>query len=455
MGSIRNALCEAALAAGADTRHIRAPSASVSMLDLCSTSRLDRASEALDGRSVLIAMHDQFASALALIELDGVAGRLVVCTPDIARAQLGALASRAGADAVVYDDDRDDIDPGGVPLRVRWTGVVTRRVPAKPPARATEWILLTSGTASAAKMVRHTFATLTAAIGPPAAASDVVWGTFYDIRRYGGLQVLLRALVGGGSLILGGPGETVGQYLDRLAAHGATHVSGTPSHWRRVLMSPNASVITPRVIRLSGEIADQSVLDALRARYPGARIMHAFASTEAGVAFEVDDGRAGFPEAFVGAPGDVAVSIDGGSLRLRSARLALGYLDDSAPPLADADGFVDTGDMVEYRGGRCFFLGRRSGVINVGGLKVYPEEVEAAINRHPSVRMSRVRPRRSPITGSLIAADVVLDAEAGDECTREILQVCRAVLPAHMIPATIRVVPALEIAAAGKLARHA
>ena len=82
-----------------------------------------------------------------------------------------------------------------------------------------------------------------------------------------------------------------------------------------------------------------------------------------------------------------------------------------APALADDDGFVDTGDIVERRGERYYFVGRRGGIINVGGLKVHPEEVEAVINRHPQVRMSLVRPKRSPITGAIVVADVVLNAE--------------------------------------------
>src|SRR5207247_3885175 len=144
--------------------------------------------------------------------------------------------------------------------------------------------------------------------------------------------------------------------------------------------------------------------------------------------------------------------------RIRSARNADRYLGEEHPALTDDDGFVDTGDMVERRGDRYYFLGRRSGVINVGGLKVYPEEVEAAINRHPAVRMSMVRPRRSPITGALVIADVVLKRESDPgtahgplaEYKQEILQICHASLAAHKVPATIRFVPALEIAAAGK-----
>ncbi len=70
--------------------------------------------------------------------------------------------------------------------------------------------------------------------------------------------------------------------------------------------------------------------------------------------------------------------------------------------------FVDTGDMVELRGDRYHFVGRRGGIINIGGLKVHPEEIEAVINRHAEVRMSRARSRRSPITGSIVVADVIL-----------------------------------------------
>jgi acyl-CoA synthetase (AMP-forming)/AMP-acid ligase II len=311
-------------------------------------------------------------------------------------------------------------------------------------------------------MLVHSFASLAAPIRDTG-DTDIVWGTFYDIRRYGGLQILFRTILGHGSFVMSGGGEPIGAYLQRLAAHGATHVSGTPSHWRRVLMSPDARAIAPRYVRLSGEIADQGILNALQVACPDAIVSHAFASTEAGVGFEVDDGLEGFPASMVGTPGDVRISVHDGSLRIRSARNAVRSLGEDRSSFTDEDGFVDTGDLVERRGDRYYFLGRRSGVINVGGLKIHPEEVEAAINRHPAVRMSMVRSRRSSITGSLVTADVVLKGEpdpngANDssvEVQREILQICRDSLAPHKIPRTIRFVPALDIAGAGKLARRA
>src|SRR5207247_293364 len=180
--------------------------ASVSLGDLVDGGSLGGRLDELRDRSVLVATRDQLTAALAPIELDGLASRLVLCPPDL-------------------------------------------------PA---------------------------------------LWTTFYDIRRYGGLQIFLRALLGGGSMVLSSARESPGDFLTRAGAHGVTHISGTPSHWRRALMSPSAHRIAPRYVRLSGEIADQAILDHLRACYPDARIAHAFASTEAGVAFDVGDGRAGF-----------------------------------------------------------------------------------------------------------------------------------------------------------------
>jgi acyl-coenzyme A synthetase/AMP-(fatty) acid ligase len=214
-------------------------------------------------------------------------------------------------------------------------------------------------------------------------------------------------------------------------------------------------------VRLSGEIADQAVLDSLRAAFPGVTVAHAFASTEAGVAFEVRDGLAGFPVSLLDASGPVELRVVEDTLRIRSPGTAQRYLGDGAEPLRGADGFVDTGDWIEQRAGRCYFMGRRGGVINVGGLKVHPEEVEAVINAHPWVRMSLVRARRNAILGAVVTAEVVLadgvgggqPAPSAEALTRELTDACRRSLAPHKVPATIRIVPSLEVSAAGKLVR--
>ena len=326
----------------------------------------------------------------------------------------------------------------------------------------TEWILLTSGTTGVPKLVLHTLATLTYVIvhqaRQKAAPQSPVWSTFYDIRRYGGLQIFLRAALRGGSLVLSDPKEAITDFLSRAGSANITHISGTPSHWRRTLMSGAAASIAPAYVRLSGEIADQAILDNLKLAYPQASVAHAFASTEAGVAFEVGDGLAGFPESLLGGSGPVELQVIDGTLRIRSGAHGVCYLGAEVAMLRGADGFIDTGDRVELRQGRYHFMGRAGGVINVGGLKVHPEEVEAVINAIPWVRMSLVKARRNPITGAVVTADVVLtdaaaDRPAAEALTQEIIAACRRDLPAHKVPAMVRIVPSLEMSAAGKLVR--
>ncbi len=406
---------------------------------------------------VLVATDTQIASVVALVELDGVARRLVIAPPGLKPEHLAAVSEDAGVNRVVTDDPSrfGDWDASAVvPISLSITRLgepVTRHVD-------TEWALLTSGTSGRPKIVAHTFKALTGAmsVAPPGPVPKV-WATFYDIRRYGGLQILLRAIFGGTDLVLSSEGETIGDHLHRLGQEGVTSISGTPSHWRRVLMSQERSAFAPSYIRLSGEIADQIVLDGLKTAYPHAAIGHAYASTEAGVGFAVDDGLEGFPVSFIGDPTlGFALKVEDDSLRIRSRGAASRYVGGAIARLADEHGFIDTGDLVERRGERYVFVGRRGGIINVGGLKVNPEEVEATINSHEAVRVSLVQARRNPLTGAIVVADIVLrdNAAASDQIRAEILAVCRGRLDRHKVPALVRFVPSIPLTDAGKLRRN-
>ena len=245
----------------------------------------------LSSRSVLLAVSDQLISALAMTELDGVARRMLLCPPDLDADHIQTLIDDADIDAIVTDQ----------PPRWAHFGVyqvVAVRAPerrgAKRKDRARDRVADAgpgylgcaedrqpyAGGTDRRDRRRRSRLVKPRRCGPVSMTSGAI----------GGLQIFLRAIIGGGSMVLTEPGEAIADHVARLNAQGVTHVSGTPSHWRKLLMSGAASGFSPRYIHLSGEIADQALLDGLRQTFPGAAIGQADASTEA--AFAVSD--AGF-----------------------------------------------------------------------------------------------------------------------------------------------------------------
>src|ERR1700760_3063501 len=102
-----------------DARH------SVSLTDILSQTCLDACRNKLSGRSVLLSMSGQLLSALAMIEIDGVAQRMLLCPPDLNPDHLDALISDAGIDTVVTDQPERWTDKQ-IPL------IVTAGLPVTP-----------------------------------------------------------------------------------------------------------------------------------------------------------------------------------------------------------------------------------------------------------------------------------------------------------------------------------
>ena len=163
----------------------------------------------LVGLCVLVATHSQRESAMALVELDGLARRLVVAPPDLNPDHLAAIVEDAGIEAVVCDEPErfEALGLPCVPVIAALTPFTATR------AHDTHWVLLTSGTLGRPKMVAHTLDALTGAIRGAPHDGKVVWSTFYDIRRYGGLQMFLRALLGKTDLVLTDAAEPLGELL--------------------------------------------------------------------------------------------------------------------------------------------------------------------------------------------------------------------------------------------------
>jgi acyl-coenzyme A synthetase/AMP-(fatty) acid ligase len=385
-------------------------------------------------RGAIVALRGRRARtvASAVAALEGWAARVDL---------LGTVddATSVDADRIVVDDTLPS-DP--------------TRSPADGPSpdapgtgEPTVWRLYTSGTTGAPKTVDHTLASLTRTVQRPRDGGTTrrIWGLVYEPTRLAGMQVLLQSLVNGDLLLDGASDEPLHERLRWLAEHRVDSLSATPTLWRQVLQSSDPAALPLRQITLGGEIADQLVLDALARTFPHARITHIFASTETGAAFAVNDGHEGFPSSYLSEPPR------GVRLEVRDGIL---YVEAPGTSAAGPDGFASTGDLVAVTDDRVLFLGRASGIVNVGGVKVAPEQVEAVLRAHPDVVDAVVRSRRNPFSGSILTADVVATPDAPRESLPARLRAhVAAELPSAHVPASVKVVAELSTSVTGKAGR--
>ena len=99
------------------------------------------------------------------------------------------------------------------------------------------------------------------------------------------------------------------------------------------------------------------------------------------------------------------------------------------------------------------FQGRSDDILNIGGAKVYPQEVEEFLLSCPGVTEVRVRSISNPMSGQLLAADVVLAPGYEPDVHRvELMRLCQSTLPSHKAPRRIRVVPEIPMRDSGKKA---
>src|SRR3984957_14982492 len=139
-----------------DARH------SASLTDISDQTCLKGRLAELSGRSVLLAVTSQFLASLVMLEIDGIARRMLLCPPDLNTDHLQALIEDAEIDAVVTDQP-DRLKASGIALVVTASEELMATTRARTE-RATEWLMLTSGTLGLPKIVGHTLEGLIGAI---------------------------------------------------------------------------------------------------------------------------------------------------------------------------------------------------------------------------------------------------------------------------------------------------
>lgn len=238
---------------------------------------------------------------------------------------------------------------------------------------------------------------------------------------------------------------------------GTSLLYGSPFHYAQLArceeggVLPGLRLAISTAAGLSGEVAV-----AFWERF-GVRVTQALGIIEVGLPI-INRRRAGdFPEALgEPLPGyEVRVAEDG-ELLLRGVGMFDAYL---VPwrrrEEVLCEGWFGTGDLVELLGdGTVVMRGRKKSVINVGGMKVFPEEVEGVLDGHPAVARSRVFAQGHEMLGAFPCAEVVLNEGAEMPGMRELRVFCLERLASYKVPLVFRCVEAVELTASGKVRRY-
>ncbi|MFV1862593.1 MULTISPECIES: long-chain fatty acid--CoA ligase [Bacillus amyloliquefaciens group] len=261
---------------------------------------------------------------------------------------------------------------------------------------------------------------------------------FLKLDHIGGINTLFAILFNGGTIVTSDSRtpESVYQAVDK---HAVQVLPATPTFLNMLLMSKadaGYNLSSLQLITYGTEPMPQSTLRGIHRLFPDVRLKQTYGLTELGIfSTKSKDSQSTWMK--VGGAG-TETKITGGTLWVRSESSMLGYL--NAPSPFDEDGWYDTGDQVETDGEYIRILGRKSEIINVGGEKVFPAEVESVFLEIPNVRDVLITGRKNPITGEIVAAEAVLEKEEDIKSFRKrAVAHCRQKLQPYQIPQIISV----------------
>lgn len=305
-----------------------------------------------------------------------------------------------------------------------------------------EITIFTSGTTGQPKKVVHSITTLTRAVRLGEKYQNQVWAYAYNPTHMAGLQVFFQAFENQNTLV-----NVFGKQRDevyrQIADKQITHISATPTFYRLLLPFEKSYDSVVR-ITLGGEKSDQHLYDAISQIFPKAKINNVYASTEAGSLFAAKGDCFQIPEAIR----DKFKVVDDELLIHRSL---LG----SSESFKFTDDFYHSGDLIEWvdkEAGLFRFKSRKNELINVGGYKVNPGEVENAIMAMVGVRQALVYGKANSILGNVLCADVQLE----EGCTLTELDIKKALaeqLQDFKIPRRIKFVAEMTMTRTGKIKR--
>lgn len=305
--------------------------------------------------------------------------------------------------------------------------------------------LFTSGTTGKPKKITHRLNTLARNVICSDKHADDIWALAYHPAHMAGIQVFFQALHNRNPLIY--TFNVNEEILDVLIAHyQITHISATPTYYRKML--PHLKKCHPQVrsVASGGERFDNSVHKLISSVFPNAKILNIYASTESGSLF-VGEGE--YFKVNSKIRPFIKVSIEG---ELLIHQTLLGELHG----FSTEDEWYNTGDIIETSDeNQIRFISRNSEFINVGGYKVNPSEVEQILMNVPGVIDVTIRGHSNSITGSVIVADIVKDHGIdGVELKKTIKQYASEHLQSWKVPRLIHFSKEMNNTRTGKKLRN-
>ena len=364
-------------------------------------------------------------------------------SPEINPREFDALAAKSGTAAIVDDN-----------LRIC-------SIDAIPVSQARDGLLLqSSGTTGLPKIVHRSAGSLDAVAAQMAEACDMRAGdhvlSCVPLCHSYGLEHGLLAPVFAGATVHLADGFDLATVRRALAEQQITHFPAVPSVYEMLanIADDGARFPSLRIAYSAGGPLPITLFERL-ARQRGLRVSQLYGATEIGsVTFTRADHAHFDPTAVGRAMRGVELRIDSDSqLLVRAKSMMTGYIGDPSP-LTD-DNFFPTGDLARIdKQGNLFITGRLKLLIDVGGLKVNPLEVEQTIESHPAVSACVVVPMRLSETVFRLKA-VVTPANPNQPPTSdELRRFTRDRLTIHKVPRVFELRQSLPRSATGKILRH-
>lgn len=359
------------------------------------------------------------------------AGHVVVPVAPVYRGQLDDFARLCGADAQL------EFSPDGrIEMRDRPAAAEHPLVADLRARGAAGLVILSSGTTGTPKAILHDVDRLTMKHREARAAMRTV--ALPPPDHMAGLDTLFYVLAAGGSLII--PEDRSPDAVCRsIAEHRAELLPATPSFLNLLLASAAAGrhdVSSLTLVTYGSEVMPESTLARARELLPGCRFLQKYGATEFGSprTQSREDGSVWFRLNDAGCEHRI---VDG-TLWIRSPTSMLGYL--NAPSPFSADGWFNTGDLVETDGEYVRVLGRGTDMINVGGQKVLPQEVENILLELDNVKDAHVYGERHAMMGQIVAARITLvRPEPLPDFKARLRAFCATRLPTHKVPVRIEI----------------